>query len=491
MRAPLVSSLLVLAACATPQTRAPVTPTPPAPAPVWSRSAPPQPAPRAALAPPPTRELTLPSGLRIVVVEHHRRPLVSIRLFFRDGAAAEREARAGVTAIAVALLGDTFDDEDKSFSEEESARRQVAEAGASFRADVTADHSWIGIDGHARETARYLRMLDRIVTLPRCSGEVFTYRVDGALAALEDAKLSPEATFADYVARRAFGAGTAYARSVLGTPKSLDALEYEEVQQRQRELLQPSGSTLLIAGDVKADEVLARAQAIFSRWRPMPVPSSRAPKPRAVSQTKRPTTQAAALVPRSPAHTTLVCAARAIAAGEGADATLDVLARVLGRRLSQALREELGMTYHASATVIRRRHARVLQACSAVRTEHLRDGVRTFSRTVEALRTAPPDASEVEWARALGAADLRASQAELASLVESWTTALELGERSADAPSRLRAVEAVTDADMKAAADRLLLDKRVEWILSGDPEKVVPAVRSSELGWRLVQLPQQ
>ncbi len=493
MRALIVSTLLVLAACATSPAPTPasapvVVEAPPAPA--WTRSAPPPPAPRASFSAPPVRELTLPGGLRVVVVEHHRRPLVSVRLFFKDGAAADPAASAGATAIAVALLGDTFDDKGNQVYDEKSARRQVAEAGARLLFDVTADHAWVGIDGYARETVRYLRMLDRIVQEPRCSEQIFMYRVDAAVAALEDAKLSPEATFADYVSRRAFGAIPAYARSVLGTPRSLEALGYEDVVQRQRELLQPGGATLLIVGDVQADEVLARAQAIFSRWRPSRVPYSGRP-PRAVSKPKRRTAaQQVALVARSPARTTMVCASRALAVADGSDATLDVLARVLGHRLGQVLREEHGLTYDASASVIRRRHARVLLACSALRTEDLREGVRTFAQTVEALRTSPLEAGEVEWAKALVASEARASQSELASLVQSWTTALELGERTAAAPSRLNAVEAVTHADVTSAVNRLLLGPPIEWALSGDPEKVGPAVRGSELGWKLLQLPQ-
>lgn len=491
MRALILSTVLVLAACATSPASAPELLVEAPPAPAWTRNAPPPPAPRAPLSAPPVRELTLPGGLRVVVVEHHRRPLVSVRLFFKDGAAADPAASAGATAIAVALLGDTFSDKDKQVYDEKSARRQVAEAGARLQFDVTADHSWIGIDGYARETVRYLRMLDRIVRVPRCSEQVFMYRVDAATAALEDARLSPEATFADYVSRRAFGAIPAYARSVLGTPKSLEALAYEDVQQRQRELLQPGGATLLIVGDVKADEVLARARALFSRWQPPRVPTSRRP-PRAVSKPKRRTAaaQEVALVARSPARTTMVCASRALAAEDGADATLDVLARVLGNRLSQVLREEHGLTYDASATVIRRRHARMLLACSALRTEDLREGVRTFAQAVEALRTSPLEAGEVEWAKALVGAEVHASQSELASLVQSWNTALELGEREASAPSRLSNVDAVTHEEVKSAVERLLLGPPIEWALSGDPEKVGPAVRGSELGWRLVQLPQ-
>ena len=148
------------------------------------------------------------------------------------------------------------------------------------------------------------------------------------------------------------------------------------------------------------------------------------------------------------------------------------------------------MTYDASASVIRRRHARMLLACSALRTEELREGVRTFAQAVEALRTSLPEAGEVEWAKAVVAAEVRASQAGLASLVDSWSTALELGERGATAASRLSAVEAVTGEEVKSAVDRLLLGAPLQWALSGDPEKVGPAVRGSELGWKLMQLPQ-
>jgi predicted Zn-dependent peptidase len=195
-----------------------------------------------------------------------------------------------------------------------------------------------------------------------------------------------------------------------------------------------------------------------------------------------------ALVARSPARTTTVCAARTLTPKEGSDAAVRVLTRVLEQRLGQALREERGLTYDASASLIQMRHARLVLACSALLTDRLDDGVRTFVDTVTRLGTTTPDPAELEWAKAVLSSDVRSSNHELASIVELWTTELALGRRSPSARSTVDAIQAVTGDEVKALAARVLRGAPITWALSGEPAKVLPAVHRSGLRWNVVQV---
>lgn len=485
---PLLLCCVAVAGCATtPLPAAPVeAPPPPPPPPEWTRTAPPAQGLPVALEEPRVREVMLPNGLRVVTVEHHRRPLVSIRLFFKEGAGGEVDKAAGSTAIAVALLGDTFDDPQNEVFNEKSVRMQVAEAGGRFAADVTLDHAWIGIDGYAADAGRYLAMLKKIVARPRCSGELFWARVEGMLAALEDEAQLADGAYAGAIVRRAFGSEGIYARSVLGSERSLRKLDYPDVAARQRQIVHPVGATLLIVGDVNPDQVLKRAQAVFGSWRRRAVVGASGVKLASSSKRAQVGARTVTLIPRAASATTTVCAARPLAPNEGTDGERRILARVLEQRLTRLLREEHGLTYHASSSVIVRRHASALVACSALSVSRLSEGLRLFSQTVSGLRTAPPEESEIELAKATLTSDLRSRTEDLQSVVRGWTFALELGKRTASSVSEHEGIERVTASDVGAFARRLVGDRGFGWILSGEPTKVTPAVRRADLGWTVV-----
>lgn len=483
----LLVSLLGVACVTTPVAEeAPVAPAPP-PLPAWTRTPPPPARPVAPPVEPASREWWLPNGLRVIVVEHHRRPLVSLRLFFDEGAAADPQAEAGTTALAIALLGDTFDHKDVEVFDEPSADRQVTRAGASYSFDVSADQGWIGIDGYAREAERYLRMLHRMVTVPRCSEAMFRARAESYLNVLEDAKQSPEAAFADFVTRRAFRGRKGYARDVIGTQRSLTDLRFEDVQKRQDELVSPARATLLIAGDVDARALQVRTERLFSSWE-NPYPRRVKATARPVAASRRSQGQQAALVKRTPASTTLICAARPVPARDHTGVAAELAVRILDGRLSTVLREQRGLTYEVSAGITRHRDASALIACSTLRTVELVEGLTLFSTTVKGLATTPPTPDELQWAKASVAAELRAWPEELTSIVSAWGRALARGEKSPSVVHRHRQLYAATAEEVHAAAARLLAGGSMEWVLSGDPQQILPAVKGSTLGWRIVEL---
>lgn len=251
--------LLSLAACATTQPATAPAPLLAEPAPVaapvvarWSATPPP---PSGAPVPRHFPEVTtfkLRSGLTVVAVPHPR-PLVRLRLVFPSGSSSDSAERAGATWFSLALLGSMHDvtksDGTPDF-DEEPLRKQVFEMGASFRYDVTPDASWVGIEGYAKDTRRYLEILSEAVRHPRHGEGPFLGLLDGARDAVDEEQLSDTSVLERHVMRLAFGdegAGTAQ-----GTGESLSRLGLEEIIDRQKQLVQPKGATLLVVGNVEA-----------------------------------------------------------------------------------------------------------------------------------------------------------------------------------------------------------------------------------------------
>jgi zinc protease len=444
---------------------------------------PPPPLARPVLAAPVSKELELPNGLRIVAVEHHARPLVIVRLVLARGALTDPPLAAGATYLAVKLAGD-FHETSESGEElagEKSFRRKVGELGGAASFEVETDDSVVGISGYAQDTGKYLRLLAEAVRFRRHGTESFSERRDLLLDTAEDMESSDPLAFQRVLAEAAFGPGHPYSRSVIGTIASLTPLGIEEVVAQQDQVFVPHGATLLVVGDVRADQVLADARKAFSAWR------GRAASLPSVPSVSVPVGhQAVGFLKRRPASTLVVCATRPLSERASADAALDVLTAVLGQgtqsRLSIALRDGSGLTYDAEADIVKRRHARALLACSRLRADRAGEGIRLFREVLAGARTTRPSREELERAKAIRLAELESASDDAAGIAERWEEAIAHGRSRPRLDEERAELERVTAEGVQALAQQVLRPETIRWILSGDPRAAAAAVEANQLG---------
>jgi predicted Zn-dependent peptidase len=162
-----------------------------------------------------------------------------------------------------------------------------------------------------------------------------------------------------------------------------------------------------------------------------------------------------------------------------------VLAELLGggftSRLNARLREDLGITYGAGASLsLAAAHGRLLMDTTvapgdaALALDELNDALLL-------LELRPPDEAEVEAARR--ALRLRAARAaeRLDGLAFPYGEALSLGRGAADVAADGAAVSAVPGDAVRAAAAALAAADDVVWLVVGDAEHLQPALE--EAGW--------
>jgi zinc protease len=461
-------------------------PAPPAAPPARRPIPPPAPAPPAAA--PPFAEATLPSGLRVVVVEHHRRAVLEVHLVLPHGALADPPGSAGATTMALRLAGEARErgatgDE---LWEEKSFRRQVMELGGVVQLDAAQDVSVIGFSGYPADARAYLALLADAVSRPRHGAAAFAAHRNALLDALEDLETSDPEALRRALRQAAFGPGDPYARSELGTLADLTRLGLEDVSAQQQRVFSPQGATLLLVGDVRAAAVLAETRKAFRAWT-RPAVSSPVPAPAAAPRAGAlPSPGGVLFLRRQPSSTLVTCAARPLGDVRASDAELALLAAILGRgarsRLMLALREEAGLTYFASAELIRNRRARAFLACAPLSAERSEAGVRLFRETFAALAAAPPSAEELARARALLLAEEEAALDDADGLARAWLEALALGQAAPRPEERRAALERVEAGDLQRLARALLRPGAVRWILSGDTAAATRAADAAGQG---------
>ncbi|HEV3471503.1 MAG TPA: pitrilysin family protein [Pyrinomonadaceae bacterium] len=341
---------------------------------------------------PAAEETVLANGLRVVVVEEGRLPLVSFRLAFRSGDSSDPRELPGLTDILASMLTE---------GTESRTSRQIAEEvaryGATLDAGASADSTTVAAS-----------------TLSAYTGEVFELLADVALrptfpeSELALVKANAQQNLIAQRAQPSFLATEALARVLFGehpyavvspTPESIEAMTRGRLVEFHREKFSPEGALLLVVGDVRRDEVVARAEKLFGSWPPRPVEEPRFPDPPERAE------RVAYLVDRpGSAQANLVVANLAIRRTHPDYFPLLVMHTILGAtasaRLFMNLREEKGYTYGAYTQLDARRHAGSFRATAEVRTPVAGASLREIFYEFERIRSEDVTDKELSDAKA-------------------------------------------------------------------------------------------
>jgi zinc protease len=220
----------------------------------------------------PVHEQTLDNGLKVIVKEDHRAPIVTSQVWYKVGSSYEY---GGLTGISHALEHMMFKGTEKhgpgTFSEIISANG--GDDNAFTGRDYTAYFQNLASD---RLDVAFELEADRMrnLTLP---AEEFSKEIE---VVKEERRLrtedSPTALTSEGFSATAYEASP-YRIPVIGWMSDLDAMEVEDLRAWYRQWYAPNNATVVVVGDLDPQQVFALAEKHFGPLKPEPTPR---PKPR-------------------------------------------------------------------------------------------------------------------------------------------------------------------------------------------------------------------
>ncbi|HEV7904156.1 MAG TPA: pitrilysin family protein, partial [Pyrinomonadaceae bacterium] len=172
---------------------------------------------------------------------------------------------------------------------------------------------------------------------------------------------------------------------VSATPESINAISQAELVEFHRRRFVPNNAVLIVGGDIRRDETLARLEEFFGAWQPGESAGSSFPAP--PERTKR----TLYLVDRpGSAQSNIVIANLAITRTDPDYFPMLVMHTVLGAnassRIFMNLREDKGYTYGAYTSLDARRTAGSFRATAEVRTPVTGESLKEFFYELERIR---------------------------------------------------------------------------------------------------------
>jgi zinc protease len=355
-------------------------------------SKPPAPQPMRELRFPPFEQRTLPNGLRLVAIERHDEPEVSLRLMLPAGKLYEPAAKAGLASATAALL---------TQGTAGRSAQQIAAAidgvGGSLNAGSGADFAYVSAAATSDQLDLALELLADVVLRPSFPAPEIERWRRKSLSRLELQRANP-AYLAEIAFQRLVYGAYPYGIPASGTPESVRGLTRDDLAAFHRSHYLPNGAILAVVGDFRPDQALAGVERAFGGWA-----KGAAPRPPALELPAYPR-QRVLVVDKPDAVQTQIRVGQAALAYTDPDFfTAAVYGTVLGGsssgRLFKEIRIKRGLAYGAYAGFAEQLVSGSFAARTSTKTASTVEALRLTLDEIAGLGKAPVPAVELDEAK--------------------------------------------------------------------------------------------
>ncbi len=212
-------------------------------------------------------DTTLPNGLRVIVKEDHRAPVMVSQVWYRAGSIDEFNGTTGVAHVLEHMMfKGTKDVPPGEFS------KRIAAAGGRENAFTSRDHTayFQQMQNEKLELSMQLeadRMANLIIDDASFAKEIQVVMEERRMRTDDN----PQAVLYERMMAAAYQAHP-YQRPIIGWMNDLEQMTGQDARDWYKRWYAPNNATLVVAGDVNADAVLALATKYFGPLAPHPLP---------------------------------------------------------------------------------------------------------------------------------------------------------------------------------------------------------------------------
>src|SRR5437870_13670029 len=200
-------------------------------------------------------ETVMANGLRLLIVEDRRLPLVSFRLAFRSGDANDPANLPGLSDMMSHLLTE---------GTETRTSREIAEnverLGATLTIGSSYDFTTVAASALSIYADEILDLIADVTLRPTFPQNEVDLARENTKQLLIQQRAQPTFLASERTAQVMFGAHP-YSR-ISPTPESLDAMAVETFVEFRRSVFVPNDAVMIIVGDVDREAIIARIEGL-------------------------------------------------------------------------------------------------------------------------------------------------------------------------------------------------------------------------------------
>lgn len=411
------------------------------------------------------QEVRSPGGIVAWLVEEHSVPLVALRFSFAGGSAQDPEDKAGVASFLTSML-----DEGAGDLKSQAFHESMEELGMRMSFSEGRDAFFGSVQMLSQYRSESIALLKLALTKPRFDEDALERMRKQILSNLAFSAKSP-----NHVAQREWGhkafPAHPYGRPQSGTEDTVRAITAADLRDYQRRIFARSGLKIAVVGDIDAKTLATVLDDVFGH---LPAEAELFPVAPISIRSAGQTNVVEMPVPQS----VVIMGADGILRDDPDFIPAYVMNHILGgggfaARLMNEVREKRGLAYSVSSHLIANDHAAALTAFVATKNEKVADSIAIIRQ--EMRRMAEQGITEEELANAksylTGSYALRF---DTNSKIASQLLGIQQENLGIDYVNRRNdLINAVTRADIKRMAERLLQPDKLAITVVGQPQNLV------------------
>ncbi len=327
------------------------------------------------------------NGLKLIVVEDHKLPRVSISLIVDRDPIFEGE-KAGYVQLAGEMLRQGTTTRPKAQLDEE-----IDFIGAS----LNTSSSSVSASGLSKYTEKLISIMADVTLNPAFPAEEFEKLKKQTLSGIESEKDDPEAIAENVFRAMLYGLDHPYGEMM--TKETVESITLEDCKSYYNNYWVPNDSYIAIVGDIKSKDAKKLIKKYFGEWEMANIPEKVYEMPKPANGME------ISFVNKESAVQSVVTIGNVIELKPGSEdeVTLRLANQILGGgslgRLFQNIREDKAYTYGAYSSYDDDRLVGQFSASASVRNEVTDSAVIEFYKEFTRLQTEPVSAEDLQAAK--------------------------------------------------------------------------------------------
>jgi zinc protease len=231
----------------------------------------------------PFSQHTLDNGLRVIIHEDRRLPMVAVNIWYHVGSKNEHPGRTGFAHLFEHLMFEGSEHYDKGYF------HPLQEAGASLNGSTNPDRTnyWEVVPTNALDLALWMESDRMGYLLPALTVQKFENQRDVVLnERRQNYENRPYGLASMAITAALFPSDHPYHWMTIGETADLKAATFEDVRAFFQTYYHPANASLVVAGDIDTADALDRVRTYFEEIPPGPKPRPIDAKARLTSETR-------------------------------------------------------------------------------------------------------------------------------------------------------------------------------------------------------------
>lgn len=406
------------------------------------------------------------TGARVLAIEDHRLPLITIRISLPAGSLQDNVNRPGIASFTADLL--TEGTTSRSY---EQITQEIERMGATLSASAGSERMELTVSGKVEDTDKLIDLLADSLMNPSFPADRLKQLQFQTVAQLTQQQNNPGFLAGELSRRVFYGASTPYGRPSANrtqieavTPADLKAFHAAHY-------INSPEAIIGIVGDVRARDIYNKLNRALGKWKSGKAASL--PESRFAAQDKT----SIYLVDRpNSTQTSLLFGNLGIRRDDPDYFPLLLANRVLGGgsngRLFLKLREEKGYTYGAYSSLSTAHYPGLWSASASVRNAVTAPAVGDFLQEFSRIQTEPVPAEELNDAKRSIIGSFAMSLESPGSILSRLMDVVDYGLPADYWQEYPKKVEAITSQDIQRVAKKYLGTGRIQLFVVGERKDI-------------------